>query len=167
MYLWLRFSPKVAQVFVREKVLDSPDRLQFLADNNADDICNVMRKPGGKNVNGLPDRRQQVLVIAQENLKLAFFLFHNMYWFSFDWEVIGVSEDTVCLQKRLKDDGKDPNALPKVNKPGMTCTMEAIKEYLRLNCGVISSPLVYIIRMTIIVQIYGDFPRYMTASRQE
>ena len=38
--------------------------------------------------------------------------------------------------------------------------MEAIKEYLRLCCGVVCAPLAYIIRKTITVQTYGDYPLY-------
>ena len=72
----------------------------------------------------MTDRRQQVWVIAQENLKLAAFLFHH--W----WRC----EDIVCLlasQKRFKDDYKTPYVLPKVNKANMAGMMGDIKEYLR------------------------------------
>ena len=75
-------------------------------DKNVDDICNVMRKPGGKNANGMPDKGQQVSVIAQVTLKLAAFLFHHRWICAIDWEVTGVHEDTVLLlarQRRLKD----------------------------------------------------------------
>ena len=53
----------------------------------------------------MPDRRQQVSVIAQENLKLVIFLFHHCWRCTFDWEVTVVCEDTVHLlagKKRLK-----------------------------------------------------------------
>ena len=73
-YIWLGFSPNAAKLLVRVQELDSPDRLRVLTDKNVDDVCNVMRKPGSKNANGMPDRGQQVSVIAQENLKLAAFL---------------------------------------------------------------------------------------------
>ena len=59
--------------------VDSPERLRVLTDKNVNDIYNVMGKPGGKNADGTPDRGQQVLVIAQENLKLAAFLFHHRW----------------------------------------------------------------------------------------
>ena len=82
--LWLQdlyirhgYSPEAAKLLIREQGLDSPERLRALADKNVDDICHVMRKPGGKNANGMPHRGQQVSVIAQENLKLAIFLFHH------------------------------------------------------------------------------------------
>ena len=48
---------------------------------------------------------QQVSVVAQENLKLAAFIFHHRWRFTFDWEVMGVHEDTVHLlagQKRIE-----------------------------------------------------------------
>ena len=49
MYIWLGFSHAAAKLLIREQGLDSPDRLRVLTDKNFDDICNVMRKPGGKN----------------------------------------------------------------------------------------------------------------------
>ena len=78
-------------MLVREQELDSPARLRVLTDKIVDDICNVMRKPGGKNANGMPNRGQQVSVIAQENLKLAIFLFHHRWRCTLDWEITGVN----------------------------------------------------------------------------
>ena len=75
-YIQLGFSPKAAKLLIREQGLDNPDRLRVLTDKNVDDICNVVRKPGGKNADGTPDRGQQVSMIAQEHLKLTAFLFH-------------------------------------------------------------------------------------------
>ena len=77
MYLLVIFSSETARLLIIEQGLDSPKGLQVLTDKNFDDICNVMRKPDGKNANGMPNRGQQVSVIAQDNLKLAVFLFHH------------------------------------------------------------------------------------------
>ena len=129
------------------------------------DICNVARKPGSKNANGMSDIWQQVLVIAQENLKLAVFLFHHRWRCTLDWEMMGVNEDTLCLmtgQKKLEDEYKDPNVMPKINKSDIAGMMEAIKEYLRLHCGVVRLPFVYVIWKTITVQTYGDYHMYAT-----
>ena len=49
--------------------------------------------------------------------------------------------------------------LPKVNKAEMTGMMESIKEYLRSHQGVMRVPIAYVIRNTIAVQIYGDYPK--------
>ena len=40
--------------------------------------------------------------------------------------------------------------------------MESIKEYLRSHHVVVRAPLAYIIRKTITVQPYGDYPKYPT-----
>ena len=77
MYLLLRFNPEAARLLVREQGLDSPERLRVLTNKNVDDICNIMRKPGSMNTDGTPNRGQQVLAKAQENVKLALFLFHH------------------------------------------------------------------------------------------
>ena len=78
-YLQFRFSLEAARLLVREQGLDSPERLRVLTDKNVDVMCNVMRKPGGNNANGTPNRVQQVSVIAQENLKLVVFLVHHQW----------------------------------------------------------------------------------------
>ena len=94
-------------MLVREQRLDNPNRLRILMDKNVTDICNVMRKPGSKNADGTPDRGQQVLVIAQENLKLAAFLFHHRWGCTLDWEITGVNNETVHFlvgPKKLKDE---------------------------------------------------------------
>ena len=115
-------------MLVRVQGLDSPKRLIVLTNNNVNDVCNVVKKPDGKNADRMPDRRQQVSVIAQENLKLAIFLFYHMWRCTLD-----LHEDSVNLltgQERLEDEYKDPDVLPKVNKVDMAGLMESIKEYL-------------------------------------
>ena len=52
--------------------------------------------------------------------------------------------------------------LPKVNKADMTGMMESIKECLRSHHGVVGAPLAHIIRKTIIVLTYDDYPKYET-----
>ena len=57
---------------------------------------------------------------------------------------MGVNADTSCLmagQKKLKDEYKDADVLPKINKSDMAGMMEAIDEYLKSCCGVVRAPL--------------------------
>ena len=153
MYILLGFSPEAAKLLVREQGLDNSDRLRVLTDKNVDDICNVVRKSGSKNTDGTPDRGQQVSVINQENLKLATFLFHHV------WEIKGVKEETVHLsagQKKLKDEYKDPDVLPKINKSDMAGKMKSIKEKLSACLSVIKAPLAYVIRKTMTDQTDGN-----------
>ena len=133
MYIWLGFSPNTAKLLFREQGLDSLERLQVLTDKNVDDIFNIRRKSGGKNANGMPDKGQQVSVIAQENLKLAALLFHHRWRCTLDWEITRVNENTVHLmtgQERLNNEYKDPDVLPMIIKSDMAGMMETIKEYL-------------------------------------
>ena len=44
----------------------------------------------------------------------------------------------------------------------MVGTMESIEEYLRSLCGLMQKPLAYIIRKTITIHIYGNYPKYET-----
>ena len=91
---------------------------------------NWIAKLGLTDVTG-KTRAVQVSVIAQENLKLAAFLFHHQWRCTFVWEILGVIKETVCFladQKKLKDEYKDPDVLPKINKSDMEGLMESIKE---------------------------------------
>ena len=102
---------------------------------------------------------QQISIIAQENLKLATFLFHHQWRCTFDWEIMGVQLDTVCLlegQKRLENEYKDPDVLPKVNKANTAGMMEPIKEYLRSDYGVVRAPPACIIKKAITIQTYDN-----------
>ena len=72
-------------------------------------------------------------------------------------------KETVYLlagQKKIEDEYKDPNMLPKINKSYMAGTMESIQEYLRSCHGVARAPLAYVIRKTITVQTLGDYLMY-------
>ena len=93
----LGFSSEVAKLLVREQGLDRVERLSILTDKNFDDICDVMRKPGGKIADRTPNRGQHVSVIAQESMKLAAIFFHHQWRCTFDWEVTGVPKNTVHL----------------------------------------------------------------------
>ena len=53
-----------SHVACQQEELDSPEMLRVLTDKNVDDICNVMKKPGGKNADGTSDRGQQVSVMV-------------------------------------------------------------------------------------------------------
>ena len=168
-YIQLRFSSKAAMLLVREQGLDNPYRLRVLMDKNVDDICNVMRKPGKKNANRTPNRGLQVSVIAQENLKLAAFLFHHLWRCTLDWEITGVNEEMVCFlvsQKKLKDEYKDPNVLLKINKSDMVGNDGVHQRVPQCTCGIIKAPLAYVIRKTITVQTYGDYLRYATPDNE-
>ena len=57
--------------------------------------------------------------------------------------------------KKLKDEYKDPDMLPKINKFDMTGMMEAIEEHLRSCQCVMKAPLAHVIRKTILSQTYG------------
>ena len=135
MYILLGHSSKAAKLLIREQGLDSPERPRVLMNKNVDDILNVARKPGGKNANVSPNRQQQVSVIAQENLKLATFLFHHRQRCTLD------ARHLLAGQKKLEEEYKDPNVLPKTNESDMAGTMEAIKVYLRSSQGVTRAPL--------------------------
>ena len=65
MYMELRFSHDAARLLVREQRLYSPEWHKILTDKNVDDLCNVVRKSGGKNANWMPDRGPKVSIITK------------------------------------------------------------------------------------------------------
>ena len=56
--------------------------------------------------------------------------------------------------------------LPKTNKANIEGNMEAIEKYLRSCHSVIRAPLAYVIRKTILVKTYGDYPKYATPDNE-
>ena len=62
--MWLGFSPVAARLLIREQELNRPEQHGVLTNMNVHDICNFVRKPGSKNAYGIPNRGQQVSVIA-------------------------------------------------------------------------------------------------------
>ena len=77
-------------MIIREQGLDNLSSLIVFTDKNVNDICDFMRKQGGKNSNRMPNRGQQIAVTAQENLKLTVILFHHRVRCNLDWEVLEV-----------------------------------------------------------------------------
>ena len=65
-------------------------------------------------------------------------------------------------QKKRKGEYKDRDVLPKINKSDMARTMEAIGEHLRSYHDVVRPPPAYVIRKTIQVQTYCEYPKYAT-----
>ena len=64
MYIKHGFRPEAKKLLIKEQDLDNLERLTLLNNKNVNDICNVMRKQCGKNANGMPNRWQQVSVVA-------------------------------------------------------------------------------------------------------
>ena len=128
-------------------------------------VCNLIEKLDEKNANGTPNKWHQISVMAQKWLNGIAFLFPHQLTCTYNGEVTKVQEDTICnlsYQKKLKDEYKGPDVLPKVNKANMTGTIKDIKEYLISHCNVKRAPLIYIIKKTITVQTYGIYPWFAT-----
>ena len=98
--------------------------------------------------------------------KLSVFLYYHWWRCTFDWEVMGVHNDTLHLlagKKKLKDEYKDPDIWPKVNKAHMAAMMESNEKYIKSCYGVVRVPLAYVIRKTMNFQTYGDYTKYATS----
>ena len=70
----------------------------------------------------------------------------------------GSGQRNSAFLKKFEDEYRDPDVLPKINTSDMAGMIESIEEYLRSHHCVIKAPLAYIIRKTITVQTYGDYP---------
>ena len=60
------------------------------------------------------------------------------------WGIVRRTSPQACVSEETQDDCKDPDALSKVDEIHMVWTMNAIKEYLGLHCGVKRAPFEYV-----------------------
>ena len=84
MNLWLKdmyaqhgYSYDAAWTLVQDQGLSNPDQFWVMIDNNVNDICSVIIKPGGIDANETPYNRHPFSVMTQKNMKLDSFLFYH------------------------------------------------------------------------------------------
>ena len=90
MFLKLGFSQTVAMMLVDDQGISSPWTLSSLSDEDITAICNVMRWPGNLVSGKMPDRGNQISVLAANNLKLMAFMFKMM-------ECCSKADDSGCV----------------------------------------------------------------------
>ena len=78
MFLRLSLSQTVAMNLVDNQGIVSTQTQASLSDEEIATICDVIRRPSGLLSRKMPDRRNQISVMAAKNLNLAAFMFKSM-----------------------------------------------------------------------------------------
>lgn len=170
----LGFSPAASASIVTDQAIESVDELSTLTDKEVENLCKVVRRPGGQ----VPDPNHAgagaaplvnnpgtpVSLQAENNLKLA------AYWLRYRNKAsqvttpVDITKDAVRGIRALRDwednhtDPDPPDGL--VNEKDWPKTMDTLDEFLRNNLGVTGIPLLYVVRKDVepTVEPAGGFP---------
>ena len=156
----LGFSAAAVAAIVNEQAIDSVKELRLLSDKEVENLCKVVRHPGGTipNPNAgqagapgtLPNPGIPIALRAEHNMKLA------AYWCRFRSKTSratgpnDIELDPICQMRDLREweeaheDTKPQDNI--INAKDWHKTLEALEEYLRGCLGVTQIPLAYIIR---------------------
>ena len=77
MLIRLLFTQTVVQKLVEDQGI-FPIKSSQHSDNNITVMFNIIRRPGGLVGGSMPDRVNQISILAAKNLKLAAFMFKTM-----------------------------------------------------------------------------------------
>jgi hypothetical protein len=155
----LGFSNPAAHAIVDDQGIDTIPELALLTDDEVENLCKVIRRPGGtiNNPNAaagqpavIPNPGIPVTLRAENNLKLGCYL--SQYNAKVSREVTPATLTLVSVRgvRSLKewegnqDDPSPPDGI--INSKDWAKTMESIVEYLRGNLGVTKVPLSYVVR---------------------
>ena len=72
------FTNEVSDYLVTDQSLDSLDEIALLTDKDIDNLCSVVRRPGGTIANNVPNPGLNVSVRAQINMKLLVYYTQHM-----------------------------------------------------------------------------------------
>jgi hypothetical protein len=149
------FSAAASQVLVDEQGMDTLAEIQLLTDDEIENLCKVVRRPGGTvpgpNPGDAPVNNPgtPVNLRAENHLKLLAFFLRHQERVSRDTNVANVTLDTIRTVRELRDfesTYKAPDDPPSINSKDWPKTMESIHEYLRSYLGDRKIPLAYVVR---------------------
>ena len=156
----LGFTQPAARAAVDDQGMNALEEVRLLTDTEAENLCKVIRRPGGMVPNPLADNPRQpaqipnngagVSLRAENNLKLA------AYWLRYKEKTsrqvnhADVTLESVRSIRELKEwedshtDSDPPDKI--INARDWTKTLEAVVEFLRGNLGTSKIPLSYVVR---------------------
>jgi len=150
MFERIGFTSAAATLLTDEQGIDSLIEIRNMEDANIENLCKVLRRPGGQNDSGSPDPGVKVSVRAEENLKLVAYYCRHQERVSRPTNVALITLSNVRnltkqrdLERQKVTDAREP---PTVNTKDWPRTMEAIEEYLQQFRGTTGVPLSYVIR---------------------
>ena len=151
----LGFSREAGEFLATTQGYDTLEEFGLLTDDEVENLCKVVRRPGGvmKNPDGdkpenVPNPGISVSLRAENNLKLACYY---VRWHERTSRAIKPTDVTLTNIRKLRDlkkweeDHKDAEP-PTINSRDWSKTIEAIEEYLFGCLGSTKIPLKYVIR---------------------
>ena len=100
MFLRLGFSQTVAMKLVDDQEIFSSKTLASLSDKDIAAICNVIRRPDGLVSGKMPERGNQISILAAKNLKLTAFIIQLMKCCSRSM-TLSLSTPYLCCKTRI------------------------------------------------------------------
>lgn len=156
----LGFSEDAREDIIDVQGIDSLAELKILTDSEVENLCKVVRRPGGaaqaaaagaaQGAAAGPNLGHQVSLRAENNLKLATYYLRHRDRISRATTAADITLPNVRALRELRqmetDYKKSDDDLPKVDSKDWAKTMEDIRECLRARLGVTKIPLAYVIR---------------------
>ena len=160
-YVGLGFTANAALKMVTQQSIDSLEELRELDDKEVENLCRVLRKPGGfmPNPNADPDPAMnqpaeifdpgtQVSTRAENLLKQACFWARNRHRLSrvtVPGDLVLAAVRTITSLRKSELAHKDPDP-PTINELNWPKTFEALEEYFSSYLGESGIPLAYVTR---------------------
>lgn len=151
----LGFSNDAAQAITGDQGIDSIDELKVLSDAEVENLCKVVRRPGGTvpnpadAANPLPNNGHQVSLRAENNLKLACYYVRHRNRINRPTDAAGITLNNVRGLRHLRDteiNHEDPEEAPKIDASNWPKTLKALEEYIRGFLGTTDVPLLHVTR---------------------
>ena len=123
------FTQEAATEITGDQGINSVDELRILDDEQSENLCKVLRRPGGES-GGNPNRGVQVSAKAEEALKLAIYYVKHQDRVS---RAVDVGQMTlVSIRKLVKQrdtekNHSDPDIPPKIDAKDWPKTMEGLR----------------------------------------
>ncbi len=135
--------------------MDVLEEIQLLTDDEIENLCKVIRRPGGvipgPNPGDAPvnNPTTPINLRAENHLKLLAFYLRHQRRISRAVQVANITLETIRTLRELRDfesTYKAPDDPPPINAKDWPKTMENIHEYLRSYLGEQKIPLAYVVR---------------------
>jgi hypothetical protein len=171
MFNRLGFTVAASQVIVDEQGLDTLDEIKLLTDDEIENLCKVLRRPGGtipaENPAHppVPNPGTPINLRAENHLKLLAFYLRHKERVSRQVEVASITLDAVRSIRELREyesTYKTSDDTPTINAKDWPKTMESLHEYLRSYLGDHKIPLAYVVRKDSEVPIVDTVGGYAT-----
>lgn len=170
------FTQNVAHYLTDENQqnLTSLEAFSYLEDDEVENLCKQIRRPGGTipnpqaNVAGqpptIPNPGLPVSLTAETNLKLMCYFIRYMTRTSTQIEAEHITLAAVRKYRKLKKSEEDHSDAepPEINAKDWPRTIDSIREYLRGCLGTDKTPLAYVIRSNLDPEEapHGGFPTF-------